>query len=130
MGCCVCNKHPVILVVRPKGASLTIAAQVQGNAFFPEKKPACRHFAQWLFGKDGAVACTDAGGTDRAAGCWFFLPYVEDASFESRHLGLVTAQEVGALSEKVDRLADAFYNMLIWSRCCGSQRQRTACQRQ
>ena len=37
-----------------------------------------------------------------------FLPYVEDASFESRHLGLVTAQEVGALSEKVDRLADAF----------------------
>ena len=43
-----------------------------GNAFFPEKKPACRHFAQWLFGKDGAAACTDAGGTDRAAGCWFF----------------------------------------------------------
>ena len=33
---------------------------------------------------------------------------MEDASFESRHLGLVTAQEVGALSEKVDRLADAF----------------------
>ena len=29
-----------------------------------------------------------------------FLPHVEDASFESRHLGLVTAQEVGALSEK------------------------------
>ena len=64
----------------------------------------------------GAAACTDA---EEQTGLPVvgFLPYVEDASFESRHLGLVTAQEVGALSEKVDRLADAFYNMLIWSKC-------------
>ena len=37
MGCCVCNKYPVILVVRPKGASLTIAAQVQGMLSFRKR---------------------------------------------------------------------------------------------
>ena len=98
---------PVILVVRPKGASLTIAAQVQGMLSFRKRNQlagillnGCSERMAWLL----APMLEEQTGLPVVG----FLPYVEDASFESRHLGLVTAQEVGALSEKVDRLADAF----------------------
>lgn len=98
---------PVILVVRPKGASLTIAAQVQGMLSFRKRNQLAgillndcsERMARLL-----APMLEEQTGLPVVG----FLPYVEDASFESRHLGLVTAQEVGALSEKVDRLADAF----------------------
>ena len=98
---------PVILVVRPKGASLTIAAQVQGMLSFRKRNQLagillndCSEMMARLL----APMLEEQTGLPVVG----FLPYVEDASFESRHLGLVTAQEVGALSEKVDRLADAF----------------------
>ena len=98
---------PVILVVRPKGASLTIAAQVQGMLSFRKRNQLagillndCSEMMARLL----APMLEEQTGLPVVG----FLPHVEDASFESRHLGLVTAQEVGALSEKVDRLADAF----------------------
>lgn len=98
---------PVILVVRPKSASLTIAAQVQGMLSFRKRNQLagillndCSEMMARLL----APMLEEQTGLPVVG----FLPYVEDASFESRHLGLVTAQEVGALSEKVDRLADAF----------------------
>ena len=98
---------PVILVVRPKGASLTIAAQVQGMISFRKRNQLagillndCSEMMARLL----APMLEEQTGLPVVG----FLPHVEDASFESRHLGLVTAQEVGALSEKVDRLADAF----------------------
>ena len=98
---------PVILVVRPKGASLTIAAQVQGMLSFRKRNQLagillndCSEMMARLL----APMLEEQTGLPVVG----FLPHVEDASFESRHLGLVTAQEVGALSEKIDRLADAF----------------------
>ena len=98
---------PVILIVRPKGASLTIAAQVQGMLSFRKRNQLagillndCSEMMARLL----APMLEEQTGLPVVG----FLPHVEDASFESRHLGLVTAQEVGALSEKVDRLADAF----------------------
>ena len=98
---------PVILVVRPKGASLTIVAQVQGMLSFRKRNQLagillndCSEMMARLL----APMLEEQTGLPVVG----FLPHVEDASFESRHLGLVTAQEVGALSEKVDRLADAF----------------------
>ncbi len=98
---------PVILVVRPKGASLTIAAQIQGMLSFRKRNQLagillndCSEMMARLL----APMLEEQTGLPVVG----FLPHVEDASFESRHLGLVTAQEVGALSEKVDRLADAF----------------------
>lgn len=98
---------PVILVVRPKGASLTIAAQVQGMLSFRKRN---QLVGILLNGCSEGMARLLAPMLEEQTGLPVvgFLPYVEDASFESRHLGLVTAQEVGALSEKVDRLADAF----------------------
>ena len=98
---------PVILVVRPKGASLTIAAQVQGMLSFRKRNQLAGIL---LNGCSERMARLLAPMLEEQTGLSVvgFLPYVEDASFESRHLGLVTAQEVGALSEKVDRLADAF----------------------
>lgn len=98
---------PVILVVRPKGASLTIAAQVQGMLSFRKRNQLAGIL---LNGCSERMARLLAPMLEEQTGLPVvgFLPYVEDASFESRHLGLVTAQEVEALSEKVDRLADAF----------------------
>ena len=120
---------PVILVVRPKGASLTIAAQVQGMLSFRKRNQLAGIL---LNGCSEGMARLLAPMLEEQTGLPVvgFLPYVEDASFESRHLGLVTAQEVGALSERWTGWQMLFYNMLIWSKCCGSQRQRTAWQRQ
>ena len=98
---------PVILIVRPKGASLTIAAQVQGMLSFRKRNRLAGIFlndCSEMMARLLAPMLEEQTGLPVVG----FLPHVEDASFESRHLGLVTAQEVGALSEKVDRLADAF----------------------
>lgn len=50
---------------------------------------------------------------------------------KAAHLGLETAQEDRSAVGKGGQAGQMlFCNMLIWSKCCGSQRQRTACQRQ
>ena len=94
---------PAVLVVRPKGISLTLAAQLQGMLSF--RVPS--HIA--------AVFLTDCTGALydhlrpvieetglRALG---YLPPMEEAVLESRHLGLVTPDEVTDLQRRFDAIA-------------------------
>ena len=94
---------PVVLVVRPKGISLTLAAQLRGMLDF--RSPS--HIA--------AVLLTDCKGALydhlrpviegtglRALG---YLPPMEEAVLESRHLGLVTPEEVTDLQRRFDAIA-------------------------
>ncbi len=97
---------PVLLAVRPKGASLTLAAQVRGLQAFRENSritallltdtsPAlCKSLAPMLEAETGLPVI----------GC---LPHLPEADFESRHLGLQTAGEIRNLPERMTCLAEA-----------------------
>lgn len=94
---------PVVLVLRPKGVSLTLAAQVKGLMEF--RQPS--HIA--------GVILTDCKPMlyahwkpilEREAGLPVFgyLPPMEEAALESRHLGLVTASEVDEFLPRFARI--------------------------
>ena len=116
---------PVLLVVRPKGASLTLAAQLQGLKAF--RTP--HHIAGVLLND-----CTEmlykllAPMLERETGLPVvgFLPPMPDAAIESRHLGLKTAGEIADLQQKIQILTAAAQKNIDWPRLlalfdpCGS----------
>ena len=95
---------PVLLVLRPKGASLTLAAQIKGLCSFRENSriqgiflndcsPMLFHSLAPMLEKE---TCLPVLG---------YLPHMEEAAFESRHLGLYTAGEIEGLQQRIDILA-------------------------
>lgn len=100
---------PVLLTVRTRGASLTLAAQIKGLRDFREPSgiagvilndcsPAlCRALKPMLERETGLPVL----------GC---LPHLEQAEIESRHLGLYTAGEIQDLTERLDLLARELEN--------------------
>lgn len=109
---------PVLLVVRPKGASLTLAAQLQGLKAF--RTP--HHIAGVLLND-----CTEmlykllAPMLERETGLPVvgFLPPMPDAAIESRHLGLKTAGEIADLQQKIQILTAAAHKNIDWPRAAG-----------
>lgn len=95
---------PVILVVRPKGQSLSLAAMLQGFRQFTSNtisgvivngiSPNMASFYQDIIARAGL----------RSYG---FLPSIPDAQIPDRHLGLMTACEIADLQARLDKLADA-----------------------
>ena len=106
---------PVLLVVRPKGASLTLAAQIKGlqsfrtpshlaGIFLNDCKPGLyKMLAPMLEAETGLPV---AG----------FLPPVPEAAIGSRHLGLYTAGEVADLQQKIALLAQAAEENIHWEK--------------
>lgn len=94
---------PVLLVLRPKGASLTLAAQVRGlRDFRPDS-----HLAGILLNECSPMLYrTLAPMLERETGLPVlgYLPSMPEARFESRHLGLYTAAEIGDLTARMERL--------------------------
>ena len=95
---------PAVLIVRPRGQSLSLAAEIRGFRDFTPNTLA----GVILNGVSAAMypfyrAIAEQAGL-RVYG---FLPPVLQAEVPDRHLGLVTAAEIGDLSDKLDRLADA-----------------------
>lgn len=95
---------PAVLIVRPRGQSLSLAAEICGFRDFAPNTLA----GVILNGVSTAMypfyrAIAEQAGL-RVYG---FLPPVPQAEIPDRHLGLVTAAEIGDLSDKLDRLADA-----------------------
>ena len=106
---------PVLLAVRPKGASLTLAAQVRGLTGF--RNPS--HIAG-LFLSDCSpmLARSLAPMLERetelpVVGC---LPHMEEAALESRHLGLQTAGEIENLTARIQRMARTLDDTLDWEK--------------
>ncbi len=97
---------PVILVLRPKGSGITLAAQLHGlQSFRPNSRIAgvllndCPpHLAEMLV----PVLETECGVPVLG-----FLPPMEEARLESRRLGLLTPAEVEHFSRRMAVLADA-----------------------
>lgn len=96
---------PVLLIVRPRGTSLTLAAQIKGLLSFRwdshivglllnDCKPMVyAHLAPLLQQETGLPVLG-------------YLPPMEEAVLESRHLGLLTAGEICDLSGRFLRIAE------------------------
>lgn len=95
---------PVVLVVSARGASLSVLATIQGFlTLYPHN-----HIRGVILNQCSAMTyaplarAIEERFSIRALG---FLPKLADCALESRHLGLVTAEEVADLREKLQRLA-------------------------
>ena len=102
-----------VLVVRARGASLSLAAEIRGFCAFRENS----HIVGVLLNECSAAlyhALSPALERECGVPVLGFLPTVEAARFESRHLGLLSADEIDGISARLDALADAL--TLDWER--------------
>ena len=102
---------PVLLVLRPAGQSITLAAQVLGllkfrpkshivGLFLTDCRPALfAHLRPILEGETGLPVVG-------------YLPPMEQAKLPSRHLGLLTAQEISQFTERFDAIAEELQHTL------------------
>ncbi len=94
---------PALLVLRPKGSALTLAAIIKGMAQFRQPSRICGvifNDCSEMFYNTYAPAIEAESGIPVLG----YLPHMEEAVFESRHLGLMTAAEIGDLSERIERI--------------------------
>lgn len=106
---------PVLLVVEPKGQSLTLAAELNGLVNF--RTPS--HIAGILLNNCTArMHALLAPMLEKETGLPVlgFLPKLPEAIIGSRHLGLYTAAEVENLQQKLALLADAAEEHIDWPR--------------
>ena len=104
---------PVILVVNARGAALSVLAEVYGFLHFhdiiAQEEPG-NPVAGVIFNQCTAMTYPLLQKAVQEHFCGKvqplgYLPVMKESSLESRHLGLVTAQEVSDLQEKVELLA-------------------------
>ena len=106
---------PVLLVVEPKGQSLTLAAELKGLVNF--RTPS--HIAGILLNNCTArMHALLAPMLEKETGLPVLglLPKLPEAVIGSRHLGLYTAAEVENLQQKLALLADAAEEHIDWPR--------------
>lgn len=98
-------EFPVLLVLRPKGSCITLAAQVRGMLEFRAENRIAglllNDCSEALAQKLRPVLERECGLP--VLGC---LPPMPEAGFESRHLGLMTADEIGDFDARMKRLAE------------------------
>jgi cobyrinic acid a,c-diamide synthase len=98
-----CTQTPVILVVDVKGMSLSAAAVIMGYRNYREdsniKGVLLNHCSEMQYRSLKPVLEKEQG-----IAVIGYLPWLEGCSLESRHLGLVTAGEVGDFEQKLSKL--------------------------
>nr|WP_207747849.1 cobyrinate a,c-diamide synthase [Clostridium sp. D33t1_170424_F3] len=98
------TKSPVVLLVDARGAALSLLAQIEG---FLRYRPDSR-IAGVIFNRLSPAqypALKERVEQDLGIASLGFLPKMLEAVLESRHLGLVTAEEIQGLQDKLDMLA-------------------------
>ncbi len=105
-------KLPVILVASAKGMYQSVAALIKGFVEYDREL----NISGVILNHVGSEAVYNAikGFVEENTGipCIGYLPHVADAELESRHLGLIQAEEVEELNRKVEQLRDAFANTI------------------
>lgn len=95
---------PSLLVVRPGGSSLSLAAVIKGMAGFREpsniEAVVINDCSPSFYEKYGRLIEEESGVP--VVG---YLPPMAEAEFESRHLGLMTSSEISGLKERITRIA-------------------------
>lgn len=100
------TKSPVVLVIPGRGMAYSVTALIRGflstvkdsrirGVILNQVSPSAYQILK-------AVIEEEFGEKVRVLG---YLPVMKDCSFESRHLGLVTAAEIEDIKEKLNRLA-------------------------
>lgn len=100
------TETPAILVLRPKGQSVSLAAEVKGflefeknsrirGVLFTDTTPMMASYYAKILEEHLGI---------QSFGC---LPPMEEARLGSRHLGLITAEEIGDLQDKIEALGKA-----------------------
>ncbi len=114
---------PVVLVMRPKGTALTLAAVIKGMAEF--RKPT--HIKGVILNDCSKMMYTQfAPVYEKQTGIPVlgYIPHVEGAEFKSRHLGLYTAGEIKDLTDRIGKIRDAIKEGVDIDRLmkiCGSE---------
>lgn len=102
------TKTPTILVVDGRGMGLSALALIQGFLNFREnnqiKGVIFNQISPMMYPRFKDSVEKELGGIGVKS--FGYLPYHEDFSFKSRHLGLVTAEDVDALQEKMKLLGE------------------------
>jgi cobyrinic acid a,c-diamide synthase len=99
------TETPVILVEDCGGASLTVAARIRGLAEFRGQnfiRAVILNGITEKFYRELAPAIENETGLAVLG----YLPRMKDCAIENRHLGLVTAAEIGDLEDKICRLSE------------------------
>lgn len=100
------TESPVVLVVNAKGAALSVLAVIHGFLDFYPQNRICgvilNHCTEMTYRSLADAIEERFEGRVQPLG---FMPKMTDCSLESRHLGLVTAAEIGDLKEKMQILA-------------------------
>ena len=106
---------PVLLAVRPRGASLTLAAQINGLRAFRTPSHITGIF---LNDCSPMLANSLTPMLERETGLPVlgYLPHMEEAVLESRHLGLQTAGEIKDLAARIDRAAQTLAETMDWDK--------------
>lgn len=104
---------PVLLVLQPKGASLTLAAEVRGLQAF---RTPCRIVGILLNNCSEHLYKMLAPMLEKETGLPVvgFLPHMPQAAVQSRHLGLYTAMEISDLKQKTELLGAAALQNIDW----------------
>lgn len=105
---------PVLLVVSPKGSSLTLAAVIRGLTEFRNSRISgilLNRCSQSLFHTLSPMLEKETGLPVLG-----FLPSLAAAEIKSRHLGLLTADEITDLSERIEVLSAELEETLDWER--------------
>ncbi len=100
---------PAVLVVRPKGQSLSLAAMLTGFRDFAENT-LCSVILNGV--SDGMYPFYHDIVQKSGLKVLGYLPPVPEAEIPDRHLGLVTADELNDLNQRLDLLADAAKNRI------------------
>lgn len=94
---------PVILVINPDGMAASVCAIIEGFKTFRKNSNICgvilNNVSKAMYNYYKKIIEMNAD-----AKVYGYMPHLNDCMLESRHLGLVTAEEVGNLQEIVDDL--------------------------
>ncbi len=95
---------PSVLVVRPKGQSLSLAAVIQGFLNF-HRNTLSGIILNGI--TKGMYAFYKSIAEQTGLRVYGFLPDIPEAGIPGRHLGLVTADEIGDIKRRLKLLSDA-----------------------
>ena len=96
------TKTPVVLVVSCKGMGLSVVPLIEG--FLNFKENTIKGIILNGINKMSYAYYKDMIESYTSVKVYGYLPYLEEVSLESRHLGLITAKEVKGLEEKIQCL--------------------------